>query len=139
MQLNLQGIGRDELLEHLTGKGELNLRDVAFRGWDARATMTDGEPHEGASHWSSAEGAFQLRDGSITFPALRLEAGADLTLLKVTFAFASNSGFTIEPFVDEQVGTATPNSSNGFILKVAGSTDAPKISVERLVARRRTE
>ena len=137
LHLNLQGIGRAELLESLTGKGQVKVRDLEFQGWDANATIAGGEPQEGASHWSAAEGVFQLRGPSVAFPALRLTAGPDLTVLKGIFAISKDSNFTIEPVLDEQV--AAENAGAGYVLKVSGPADIPRISIERLVARRRVQ
>jgi AsmA-like protein len=135
VHLNTEGSGRDELLKNLTGKGEINLKDLEFEGWDANAAMANGEPREGASHWSSGQGVFQVRGPSIAFPALRLEAGAELNLLRGTLSFAQGSDFTIEPVVDEQVGIT--GVANGYVLKISGSVDVPRVSIERLVARHR--
>jgi len=137
MHLSTEGSGRDELLKNLTGKGELNLKELEFEGWDANATMADGEPREGASHWSSGQGVFQVRGPSIVFPAVRLQSGPELSMLKGTFRFGDDSDFTIEPVVDEQVGAS--GAANGYVLKISGSVAVPKVSIERLVARRRIE
>jgi len=134
VHLTTQGVGRDELLQHLAGKGELKLRDVEFRGWDVNASMADGAPHEGASHWASGEGAFLVRDRGIVFPGLRLDAGSELTLLKGTLSFVRDSDLTLQTLVDDPTGASLPEQ--GYVLKISGPLDVPKISIERLVARR---
>jgi hypothetical protein len=134
VHLTTQGVGRDELLEHLAGKGDLKLRDVEFRGWDLNASMADGAPHEGASRWSSGEGAFLVRDQGIIFPGLRLDGTSEMTLLKGTMSFAQGSDLTLQTLFDDQTGTIVPEQ--GFVLKISGPLDVPKISIERLVARR---
>ena len=134
VHLTAQGVGRDELLQHLAGKGDLKLRDVEFRGWDVNASMADGAPHEGASRWMSGEGAFLVRDRGIIFPGLRLDGTSEMTLLKGTLSFAQVSDLTLEELVDDQTGAILPEQ--GYVLKISGSLDVPKISIERLVARR---
>jgi AsmA family len=134
VHLTTQGVGRDELLQHLTGKGDLKLRDLEFRGWDVNASMADGEPHLGASRWVTGEGPFVVRDRAITFPALRLDGTSDMTLLKGTLSFARGSDLTLQTLVDDQTGSSLPEQ--GYLLKISGSLDVPKISIERLVARR---
>jgi hypothetical protein len=134
VHLTTQGVGRDELLQHLAGKGELKLRDVEFRGWDVNASMADGAPHEGASRWASGEGAFLVRDRGIVFPGLRLDAGSELTLLKGTLSFVRDSDLTLQTLVDDPTGATLPEQ--GYVLKISGPLDVPKISIERLVARR---
>jgi len=132
VHLTTQGVGREELLQHLAGKGELKLRDVEFRGWDVNASMTDGAPHEGASHWASGQGTFLVRDRGIVFPGLRLD-GAEMTLLKGTLSFVQDSDLTLQTLIDDQTGSSLPEQ--GYVLKISGPLDVPKISIERLVAR----
>ncbi|MCU1239348.1 MAG: hypothetical protein JWO71_74 [Candidatus Acidoferrum typicum] len=134
VHLTTQGVGRDELLQHLAGKGNLKLRDVEFRGWDVNASMADGAPHQGASRWTSGEGTFLVRDQGIIFPGLRLDGAWDMTLLKGTLSFAQGSDLTLETVVDDQTGASLPEQ--GYVLKISGPLDLPKISIERLVARR---
>jgi hypothetical protein len=134
VHLTTQGVGRDELLQRLAGKGDLKLRDVEFRGWDLNASMADGAPHEGASRWSSGEGSFLVRDQGIIFPGLRLDGGSEMTLLKGTMSFAQGSDLTLQTLFDDQTGTPVPEQ--GFVLKISGRLDVPKVSIERLVARR---
>ncbi len=134
LHLTTQGVGREELLQHLAGKGELKLRDVEFHGWDVNASMADGLPREGASHWTAGEGAFLIRNGGIVFPGLRLDAGLEMTLLKGTLSFAQNSDLTMQPLIDDQTNPNAPEP--GYVLRISGPLDVPKISLERLIARR---
>jgi hypothetical protein len=134
VHLTTQGVGRDELLQHLAGKGDLKLRDVEFRGWDVNASMVDGAPHQGASRWTSGEGTFLVRDQGIIFPGLRLDGASDMTLLRGTLSFAQDSDLTLQTLVDDQPGSTVPEQ--GYVLKISGPLDVPKISIERLVARR---
>jgi len=134
VHLTTQGVGRDELLQHLAGKGDLKLRDVEFRGWDVNASMADGAPHEGASRWASGEGTFLVRDRGIIFPGLRLDGSSEMTLLKGTLSFAQGSDLTLQTLIDDQTGVALPEQ--GYVLKISGPLDVPKVSIERLVARR---
>jgi hypothetical protein len=134
VHLTTQGVGRDELLQHLAGKGEIKLRDVEFRGWDVNASMTDGAPHEGASHWASGQGTFLVRDRGIVFPGLRLDEATEMTLLKGTLSFVQDSDLTLQTLIDDQTGASLPEQ--GYVLKISGPLDVPKISIERLVAHR---
>jgi hypothetical protein len=134
VHLTTQGVGRDELLRHLAGKGEIKLRDVEFRGWDVNASMTDGAPHEGASHWASGQGTFLVRDRGIVFPGLRLDEATEMTLLKGTLSFVQDSDLTLQTLIDDQTGASLPEQ--GYVLKISGPLDVPKISIERLVAHR---
>jgi hypothetical protein len=134
VHLTTQGVGRDELLQHLAGKGDLKLRDVEFRGWDVNASMADGAPHKGASRWTSGQGTFLVRDRGIIFPGLRLDAGLGIALLEGTLSFVQDSDLTLQTLIDDQTGTSLPEQ--GYVLKISGPLDVPKISIERLVAHR---
>jgi AsmA family len=134
VHLTTQGVGRDELLEHLAGRGELKLRNLEFHGWDVNASMADGAPHEGASRWASGEGTFIVRDRALVFPGLRLDGGSEMTLLKGTLSFAQDSDLSLQTLIDDQSGIALPEQ--GYVLRILGPLDLPKVSFERLVAHR---
>jgi len=134
VHLTTQGVGREDLLQHLAGKGELKLRDVEFRGWDVNASMTNGAPHEGASRWASGGGAFVVRDRGIIFPGLRLDGASEMTLLKGTLSFVQDSDLTLQTLIDDQSGASL--QEQGYVLKISGPLDVPKISIERLVPHR---
>ena len=134
VHLTTQGVGRDELLQHLTGKGEIKLRDVEFRGWDVNASMTDGAPHEGESHWASGQGSFLVRDRSLVFPGLRLDGASEMTLLKGTLSFVQDSDITLQTLTEDQTGSSLPEQ--GYVLRISGPLELPRVSIERLVAHR---
>jgi hypothetical protein len=134
VHLTTQGVGRDDLLQHLVGKGEVKLRDIEFRGWDVNASMVDGAPHEGASRWMSGEGSFLVKDRGILLPGLRLNSPVEMTLLRGTLSFVQSSDLTLQSLGDDQTGTILPEE--GYVLRISGPFELPKISIERLVARR---
>jgi hypothetical protein len=57
-----------------------------------------------------------------------------MTLLKGTMSFAQVSDLTLQMLIDEQAGNSLPEQ--GYVLKISGPLDVPKVSIERLVARR---
>src|SRR5256885_6030094 len=61
LHLTTQGVGRDELLQRLAGKGNIRLNDVEFRGWDVNASVADGEPHAGVSYWTTGQAALDRK------------------------------------------------------------------------------
>lgn len=134
VHLATQGVGRDELLQHLAGKGEIKVRDVEFHGWDVTASMMDGAPHEGASHWTSGQGTFVVRDRGIVFPGLRLDGASERTLLKGTLSFVQDSDITLQTLTEDQTGSSLPEQ--GYVLKISGPLELPRVSIERLVAHR---
>jgi hypothetical protein len=127
-----QGVGRDELLARLAGRGDVRMRNIEFRGWDVNASVAEGEPRTGESRWAAGEGTFTLRDRGIALAGLRLESGHDATLVKGTVSFGRDADLTIQTTSDGQreIRTVEP----GHILKISGPLDIPRVSVENTAA-----
>jgi hypothetical protein len=121
------GVGREELLQKLAGKGDVHLKDIEFRGWDVSASVADGVPRTGSSRWTSGEGRFTLRDRSITVSALRLYSSREEALVNGTVSFARDADLTIETATPEKrVATVTQAQ---HVLKITGPLDGPRVSV----------
>jgi hypothetical protein len=132
LRLATQGVGREELLERLTGKGDVKLRDVEFRGWDVSASVADGEPREGESHWATGDAGFIIRDQGIVLAGLRLDSGAERTLIKGTVNFSQDTDLTIQMVNDALRESGAPQP---YVLRISGPLDLPRVSIEKLVAR----
>jgi len=76
LRVKTEGVGRDELLAKLAGRGEFHLNKVEFRGWDVNASVADGAAHAGVSRWASGEGSLRLQDSSILLEDFRLDGGS---------------------------------------------------------------
>ncbi len=133
LHLTTHGVGREELLEHLAGRGDIRVRNVEFHGWDVSASVADGEPRTGHSRWASGEGAFTLRDRGIVLAGLRLEAGHEVTFVKGTVSFGHDADLTLQTTTDGKRESRTPEA--GHVLKISGPLDVPRVSVERAVSR----
>ena len=127
-----QGVGRDELLARLTGRGDVRMRNVEFRGWDVNASVAEGQPRTGESRWTTGEGTFTLRDRGIILAGLRLESGREGTLVKGTVSFGRDADLTIQTTSDgrREIRAVEP----GHILKISGPLDIPRVSVENTAA-----
>jgi hypothetical protein len=127
-----RGVGRDELLAQLAGRGDVRMRNIEFRGWDVNASVAEGEPRTGESRWSAGEGTFTLRDRGIILPGLRLESGREATLVKGTVSFGRDADLTIQTTSDgrREIRAVEP----GHILKISGPLDIPRVSVENTAA-----
>jgi len=127
VHLTTAGVGREELLQKLTGKGDVHLKNIEFRGWDVSASMADGAPRTGASRWTSGEGAFTLRDRSIAVNALRLNSGREEAVVNGTVSFARDADLTVEtPSTGKRVARVTEAQ---HVLKITGPLDGPRLSV----------
>jgi hypothetical protein len=127
-----QGVGRDELLARLTGRGDVRMRNIEFRGWDVNASVAEGAPRTGESRWAAGEGTFTLRDRGIVLAGLRLESGREATLVKGTVSFGRDADLTIQTDGDgrREIRTVGPER----ILKISGPLDIPRVSVENTAA-----
>jgi hypothetical protein len=134
LHFTTQGIGRDELLARLTGRGDVRMRNVEFRGWDVNASVAEGEPRAGESRWATGEGTFTLRDRDIVLAGLRLESGREATLVKGTVSFGRDADLTIQTASDGRREIRTTEPGFGHVLKISGPLDIPRVSVENTAA-----
>jgi AsmA family len=133
LHFSTQGVGREELLQRLVGRGDVRMRNVEFRGWDVSASVSEGEPRAGESRWAAGEGAFTLRDQGVVLAGLRLEAGHEFTFVKGTVSFGRDADLTIQTTTDGRRESRTIEP--GHILKISGPLDVPRVSVEKAVTR----
>jgi hypothetical protein len=133
LHFSTQGVGREELLRRLVGRGDVRMRNVEFRGWDVSASVSEGEPRAGESRWAAGEGAFTLRNQGVVLAGLRLEAGHEFTFVKGTVSFGRDADLTIQTTTDGRRESRTIEP--GHILKISGPLDVPRVSVEKAVTR----
>jgi hypothetical protein len=132
LQVKTEGVGRDELLRKLAGRGDFHLNNVEFRGWDVNASVADGEAHTGVSRWATGEGSLRLQDSHILLQDFHLDAGKQLTLVNGTLSFGRNADLAIETAgARKSKDRKTNDSGTGHVLKISGPLDGPKVSVEK--------
>ena len=79
LHLKTAGVGREELLQKLSGTGDVHVANLEFRGWDVNASVADGEAHAGVSRWATGDGDFSVGDRSVALEDVRLDGGAEVT------------------------------------------------------------
>jgi hypothetical protein len=131
LHLKTAGVGRDELLQKLTAAGQLHLANLEFRGWDVNASVADGEAHPGVSHWASGDGAFTVRDRSIIVDDLRLDSGAQTTLINGTVSFGRDANLALETIA----GRHAVRNTSAHVLKIVGPLEGPRVSREKSAPR----
>jgi len=136
LRVKTEGVGRDELLARLAGRGDFHLSKVEFRGWDVNASVADGEAHAGVSRWATGEGSLRLQDSAILLEDFRLDSGWQSTLGNGTLSFGRNADLAIETVSsrrnkDRKAG----DFGTGRVLKISGPLDGPKVSVEKASVR----
>ena len=132
LQVKTEGVGREELLGKLIGRGEFQLSKVEFRGWDVNASVADGAAHAGVSRWGTGECSLRLHDSSIFLEDFRLNSGKQLTLVNGFLSFGRNAELAIETTSARK--NKDPKASDygtGHVLKISGPLDGPKVSVEK--------
>jgi len=131
IELRASGIGREDLLKNLTGKGELRLSKVELKGWDLAGTMAQGDWKTGVSRWANGSGTFHLNDGDFELNGLRLTGNSDEFLLKGSISFAQNADLRAESHAMGR--TARPQASVRF-MTISGPLTKPKFSLEKATA-----
>jgi hypothetical protein len=132
LQMKTAGVGRDELLGKLAGRGEFHLNKVEFRGWDVNASIADGAVHAGVSRWAAGECSLRLQDSSIFLENFRLDGGKQLTLVNGTLSFARIAEIAIETTsVGKTKDRKASDSGTGHVLRISGPLDGPKVSLEK--------
>jgi hypothetical protein len=135
VHIETEGVGRDELLQNLAGGGDVQLKNVEFRGWDVSASVVDGAPHTGTSRWTRGEGTFTLRNRDVFVENLKLDSGREQTSLQGTVSFARDADLTIETLSAAKRRGRTGVNEAGHVLKISGPLEGPRVSVEKTATR----
>ena len=133
IHLKTTGVGRDELLQKLTGAGKVRLDNLEFRGWDVNASVADGEAHPGASHWPSGAGTFTVRDRNVFLEDVRLDGGTQFTLIDGTVSFDREADLAVETSAGRRAVRNT--TGPGQVLKIVGPLDGPRVTSEKSAPR----
>jgi len=123
LRLTTSGIGREELLDHLAGSGDVHLKMVELRGWDIPASLDSGAVHTGSSRWAGAEGEFTVEERALRFAALTLENPHAKTLLNGNFGFNQELDLTFAVAADEKRGGKSAAAPRTF--QLVGPLESP--------------
>jgi hypothetical protein len=127
LRLATEGVGREELLRTLEGRGRVRLRKVALRGWDIPASLAAGAPRAGTSRWSAGTGDFAIRQSAIVFDPLRLGSGAEQVVASGKVSFARKAELTLQTAAGKR---AAEGAGTIRLLRLSGLLDAPQVAVE---------
>jgi uncharacterized protein involved in outer membrane biogenesis len=133
IHLKTIGVGRDELLQKLTGAGKVRLSNLEFRGWDVNASVADGEAHPGISNWPSGVGTFTVRDRNVFLDDVRLDGGTQFTLIDGTVSFDREADLAVETSAGRRAVRNT--NGPGQVLKIVGPLDGPRVTREKIAPR----
>jgi uncharacterized protein involved in outer membrane biogenesis len=127
------GVGRDELVQKLSGTGKVRLDNLEFRGWDVNASVADGEAHPGISNWPSGVGAFTVHDRNVFLEDVRLDGGTQFTLIDGTVGFDREADLAVETSAGRRAVRNT--NGPGQVLKIVGPLDGPRVTREKSAPR----
>jgi AsmA-like C-terminal region/AsmA family len=131
LELKTEGVGRETLLDKLSGEGRIQLKKVEFRGWDVQASFAAGAPHAGASRWSDGEGVFHVSDRSLEVNHLRLRSPLEEVSLKGSISFGREADLTLE----NAAGTSKAKvPSPQRVMQISGPLEGPKIAIQNISA-----
>jgi hypothetical protein len=132
LRLVTAGVGRDELLNHIGGRGDIEFKNVEFRGWDVVNSLESNAAKTGVSHWTSGEGEFAVKDREVTFDAIQFDEA------RTKIWLAGSLGFETEmTLAFRSAPTGTREAVRGAdvrVLQINGSTETPRISLENISA-----
>lgn len=121
VHLTTRGIGREDLVKSLEGRGEFNGLGIQVRGLDLKSAMN----HSGSAIWSLAVGEFTIRSRVIHIAKLRLKDGASEARAQGTVDFSHVLDLDVRPPADfDATGLAVVR---GRALHVTGTLEAPQI------------
>jgi AsmA family/AsmA-like C-terminal region len=126
LHLKTAGVGREELLQKLSGTGDMHVANLEFRGWDVNASVADGEAHAGVSRWAAGDGDFSVGDRSVALEDVRLDGGAEVTLINGTVSFDRDADLSVETSTGRRAVRNT--SAPGQALKIVGPLDGPRVT-----------
>jgi uncharacterized protein involved in outer membrane biogenesis len=131
LQLSMEGVGREQLLQKLAGKGKVRLKNPEFHGWNVSAK--ESAPRSGISRWTSGEGSFSVGERSVKLDGLQLESASGQTTIRGTVSFAREANLRIET---KASGTNGARPAAAGAVKISGPLEGPKVTYENLQAKK---
>jgi uncharacterized protein involved in outer membrane biogenesis len=128
LRLTTSGIGREELLDHLFGGGEVRLKTVELHGWDVPASLDGGTMHTGSSRWATGEGEFTIKEHALRFDSLTLENPHAKVHVNGNFGFQQNLDLTFAAAADEKYAGKSAAAPRTF--QLTGPLEAPVAHVQ---------
>lgn len=122
IHLETDGVGREELLRNLKGRGRVRLRDVVLRGWDSAAgDLPAADRVLLSTRWPAGEGVFSLGKGAIEIEELWLRSGREKIGMSGRVDFSRSANLSLG--VPLPMGPGLRKR-----LRIEGPLDAPKLS-----------
>ena len=126
LDLKTEGVGREALLDKLTGEGQLQLKKIEFRGWDVPASFAAGAPHAGVSRWTDGEGVFHVSARSVEVNHLQLRTPQEEISLKGSVSFGREADLTLDSVASTKAKTPRPER----VMQISGPLEGPRVAIQ---------
>ena len=132
LHVTTSGVGRDELLSQMTGRGDIQLKNVEFHGWDVPNSLDGNTAKTGSSRWANGEGEFEIKDRQVNFDAIQFDGQHTKTWLGGALGFGN--GVTLS-FRSAPGGfREASRGADVRVLQISGSAESPRVSLETVGA-----
>jgi uncharacterized protein involved in outer membrane biogenesis len=132
LHLTTEGVGRDELLGQIGGRGDIQFKNVEFRGWDVADSLESNAPKAGVSRWTSGDGEFEVKNREVNFDAIQFDGA------RTKIWLAGDLGFGKEitlAFRSAPAGArAAARGADVRVLQINGSSDTPRVTLKTIGA-----
>jgi hypothetical protein len=134
LRVTLQGVGRERLLDALTGQGRISAARVAIRGLDLAPSADSSSSPDFAGQFSLVNSEVSVDAHKIHFQKLALMDGAAAYEGSGTSDFSRVLQFDLWPRVQlptlKRAGAHPPDR----LIRVTGALEAPHVSIEPISA-----
>jgi hypothetical protein len=121
-----RGVGRENLLRSLRGRGTLQVRSAEMRGLDLRATYLQDAIRPGTSQFAAADVRFSLAAGNVQVETLRLSDRGDDFEAEGSVDFSRTLDFRIRLLARPE--GKRPRDTLSRTIRITGPLDAPRIA-----------
>jgi len=126
LTLTARGIGREDLLRSLEGRGTIGVRGPKLRGLDIRAAYLLEKFRPGASQFAAADARFSLAAGKIQVESLQLSDRGDNLEAEGSVDFSRILDLRLHPL--SRPDDKLARDPGGKTIRITGPLDAPQIS-----------
>jgi len=126
LDLKTEGVGREALLDKLTGEGQIQLKKIEFRGWDVPASFAAGAPHVGVTRWTDGDGVFHVSARSVEVNHLQLRASQEEISLKGSVSFGREADLTLDSVASTKTKTPRPER----VMQISGPLEGPRVAIQ---------
>ncbi len=137
LELSARGVGRENLMRSLEGRGVLEVRDAGTRGMDLPATYQAAAFRPGTSRFGYVAGQFSIAGSKVHLERLSLTDGSDVYQLEGDIAFSRTLDLRLERLRRAQRNISLPGASRKAApeadpapatLRIAGPLDLPQVN-----------